>query len=285
MPRPAGWADLQAVYELAATVETRLFGAPQLELVHLRGAWERPSFEVGRDHWIATDGARVVGYADVDGDDQVFLLLDGADGSALLRLVETRATERGSRALQAVVSGSDGAACRTFEAGGYEAAREVWRMTIELDQEPGPPHLPDGVSVRAYDPESDAPAVHRLLEEAFAESQETIPAFEDWRAWMTGDPSFEPAVWFLAEANGRLAGVALCWREGFVKDLAVHPSWRRRGLGRALLLHVLREFRSRGVRAVALKVDSDNPTGAIRLYERAGMTSDRRYRIYERRLS
>ena len=125
----------------------------------------------------------------------------------------------------------------------------------------------------------------RSLEEAFAGNQETIPAFEDWRARMTGDPSFEPAVWFLAEAGDGLAGVSLCWPEGFVKDLAVHPAWRRRGLGEALLRQALGELFHRGVRVVALKVDSGNPTGAIRLYERVGMRVDRRYRIYERRLS
>ena len=157
-------------------------------------------------------------------------------------------------------------------------------MAIELWREPPPPRWPEGASVRTYDPARDARAVHRLLEEAFAGSHEPISAFEDWRAWMTGDPSFEPAVWFLAETGGGLAGIALCWKEGFVKDLAVHPAWRRRGLGEALLRQAFGEFFRRGVRVVALKADSGNPTGAIRLYERVGMSVDRRYRVYERRL-
>ena len=55
-----------------------------------------------------------------------------------------------------------------------------------------------------------------------------------------------------------------------MKDLVVHETWRRRGLGEALLLHVFATFRARGAEAVELKVQSDN-TGAVRLYERAGM--------------
>ena len=62
-----------------------------------------------------------------------------------------------------------------------------------------------------------------------------------------------------------------------MKDLAVRPSWRGRGLGEALLRAAFAEFRRRGVATVGLKVDADNPTGAVRLYERVGMTRDRTY--------
>ena len=87
---------------------------------------------------------------------------------------------------------------------------------------------------------------------------------------MTSDAEFDPRLWFLAETDGELAGVALCWTSGFVKDLAVHESWRRRGLGEALLRHVLATFRARGARVTELKVESDNAR-AVRLYERLGM--------------
>jgi ribosomal protein S18 acetylase RimI-like enzyme len=51
----------------------------------------------------------------------------------------------------------------------------------------------------------------------------------------------------------------------------VRKPWRRRGLGLALLQHAFTEFWRRGERTVALGVDAENPTGATRLYERAGM--------------
>jgi ribosomal protein S18 acetylase RimI-like enzyme len=88
---------------------------------------------------------------------------------------------------------------------------------------------------------------------------------------MTSDTEFDPQLWFLAEAEGgSLAGAALCWTSEFLKDLVVHESWRGRRLGAALVHHVLGEFRRRGARAVELKVESDNPSGAQRLYERLG---------------
>ena len=57
------------------------------------------------------------------------------------------------------------------------------------------------------------------------------------------------------------------------------------GLGEGLLRAVFAEFARRGVARVRLKVDAGNPTGAVRLYRRAGMDELRRYAVYARRPS
>jgi ribosomal protein S18 acetylase RimI-like enzyme len=118
--------------------------------------------------------------------------------------------------------------------------------------------------------------------EAFAGSDERVAPFDEWLPWVTGDPSYDPALVFVAVAGDAVAGVAQCWTEGFVKDLAVRPAFRGRGLGEALLHAVFAEFARRGVREVRLKVDADNPTGAVRLYERVGMRELRRHAVYAR---
>lgn len=286
--RAARWSDLQDVYALAADLGTRLFGAPELALEHLRGDWERGGFELGHDAWVAGEAGALVGYASLAGGEEATLWLAAGSaaehaGPALLRLVQTRAAD-GARKLVAIVPLADTPACAALEAEGYRKTREVWRMEIELREEPAAPVWPGGVSVRAYEPHADAPAVHALLVDAFAANAETISTFDDWLPWMTGDASFDPAVWFLAESKGRLAGVALCWNDGFVKDLAVSPAERRRGLGEALLRHAFCEFFRRGVASVSLKVDADNPTGATRLYQRVGMRTGRRYGVYTKSL-
>jgi ribosomal protein S18 acetylase RimI-like enzyme len=53
--------------------------------------------------------------------------------------------------------------------------------------------------------------------------------------------------------------------------LVVHPLARRRGIATALLSRVFWEFRRRGVKHVDLKVQVDNPTGALRVYKALGM--------------
>jgi ribosomal protein S18 acetylase RimI-like enzyme len=143
-------------------------------------------------------------------------------------------------------------------------------MRRTLENDPPTPAWPNGIGVRSFRPE-DAPAVHALLEHAYRGGGGSVDPFETWLPAMTSDAEFDPELWFLAEAEGgSLAGAALCWTSAFLKDLVVHESWRGRGLGAALVYHVLGEFRRREAAAVELKVESDNPSGAQRLYERLG---------------
>ena len=62
--------------------------------------------------------------------------------------------------------------------------------------------------------------------------------------------------------------------------LAGRRPWRTRGLGTARLLHSVRERRGHGGARAALSVDGENLTGAVRLYEQAGMHVARREAIY-----
>ena len=59
---------------------------------------------------------------------------------------------------------------------------------------------------------------------------------------------------------------------------------RGRGVGRALLEHGFALLAARGVERIQLNVDSQNATGATRLYERAGMTIRRSFDCYEKAL-
>jgi len=71
---------------------------------------------------------------------------------------------------------------------------------------------------------------------------------------------------------------------GYVASLAVLPSHRGCGLGRALLLHSFAEFYAMGKRGAALAVDADSLTGATRLYESVGMRPHTRYAMWEKEL-
>jgi mycothiol synthase len=69
-----------------------------------------------------------------------------------------------------------------------------------------------------------------------------------------------------------------------VNTLAVRDEWRRRDWDSRSCGMCLACFWDRGERRVGLGVDSDNPTGARRLYERAGMRSVWQADVYEKRL-
>jgi ribosomal-protein-alanine N-acetyltransferase len=60
-------------------------------------------------------------------------------------------------------------------------------------------------------------------------------------------------------------------------SLAVHPGWRRAGLGRALLRGAIERARRVGACWIALEVDAAN-SGAVGLYRREGFGTTRRFR-------
>ena len=66
--------------------------------------------------------------------------------------------------------------------------------------------------------------------------------------------------------------------------IGVRPAWRRRGIAEALLETSFAEFFRRGERRVALGVDAESPTGATRLYEKAGMRVFWEAVVYEKEL-
>lgn len=76
----------------------------------------------------------------------------------------------------------------------------------------------------------------------------------------------------VAQGEGEVVGYAAVWfaaDEGELGDIAVHPEWRRRGIGRRLVGAVLDEARRRGAQQVFLQVRESNGA-ALRLYESAG---------------
>ena len=98
--------------------------------------------------------------------------------------------------------------------------------------------------------------------------------FEEWVEHRVQAPDFDPTLWFIVrdgdEIAAALRGEPDRGGAGWVGAIGVRKPWRKRGLGLALLLHAFGEFYRRGQPRIGLGVDAQNPTGATRLYERAG---------------
>src|SRR5207249_11889086 len=141
--------------------------------------------------------------------------------------------------------------------------RQTLRMRIDLGAGVDTPAWPDGIATRALEPAADGRAVHALVQAAFADVEGWTPRpFEQWATFTLERAGFDPGLCVLAVgAGGELAGVALNQRftddgggEGFVQYLAVERAWRRRGLGRALLLASFGRMAAAGVPAARLYV-------------------------------
>lgn len=71
---------------------------------------------------------------------------------------------------------------------------------------------------------------------------------------------------------------------GWVQQVGVRRPWRGRGIGLALLHTVFGELYKLAVPHVGLEVDAQNPSGALRLYERAGMHVQERFTEFRKEL-
>ena len=72
---------------------------------------------------------------------------------------------------------------------------------------------------------------------------------------------------------------------GYTEFISVGRPWRRRGLAQALILRSLRILKEQGMTEAALNVDTENISGALRLYERCGFHPVRSGAVYRKPLS
>src|SRR3954447_20027714 len=169
-----------------------------LAAAYVRSDWDVPSFDLGRDAWIAEDGGRVVGYAAVTAGDRLAHVADDPGAAdALLAAAIARARKLGFSRLRI---GGESDLVRRHP---FELETETLAMWRALAGSISPPRRPPRGAVRTFEP-ADGAAVHRLLDDAYrAWDSRYVPiAHDDWLRWMTGDIDFDPTVWWLAKRDG-----------------------------------------------------------------------------------
>jgi mycothiol synthase len=234
---------------------------------------------------LARQGGQLAGYGHLDLTDPV----SGPSGEMLidprfrrrglgLALVRALIAEAGPSDLRLWAHGDLPAATRLAAAAGFERTRSLWQMRRSLTSQIDHPKLAEGITVRTFEVGRDEDAWIELNHKAFASHPEQGGWTRSDLDLREREPWFDPAGFFLAERDGRLAGFH--WTKvhdaaggaiGEVYVVGVDPGERGTGLGRALTLTGLRYLRGRGLFQVLLYVDGDN-TAAIRLYESLGFT-------------
>jgi len=305
--RAARWADINAVADLTLAVCTA-DGDPTVatSVEDLQRYWSEPGFNLETETWVVeTSDGRIVGYEELydrhahaafEGDGYVHPDFNGQGiGTTLLRALEARALEVMKLAepdvrvyLRNGMGIKDSRARELHENEGYRPIRFSWRMEVTLDAPPPAPQWPKGIELRPFAAEEHARIVHEAVQEAFRDHWGHTPMpFENWKNYTLLRESFDPTLWVIAWDGDQVAGVSLNRYRmgiGWVGSLGVRRAWRRQGLGLALLQHSFGEFYRRGTRTIGLGVDAENPTGATRLYQKAGMSVASEYVIYEKEL-
>ena len=312
---PAGYTlramrveDKDAAVAVEEASEVATDGMPDPAMMDgVQLTWSQPGFDPGRDAWVvvAPDG-QVVGFAHLGPVDRHHLYSHGyvhpehtgrGIGSLLVSLIDARAEQRlsstgdgddsaGRVTLQQWLSARNPAAHALFRQHGYAVVRHMWGMTIDMPEEPEAPIWPDGVIVRSCDGEDDLRMCHSVMEDAFRDHWQHEPqTFDQFKTRMVDVPTFDPSLWFIAFNGTMPIGTAQCELlpdRGWITTVGVLRRWRGQGIALALLRHAFDEFYRRGMRRAGLGVDSQNPTGATRVYERAGMRVERQYDVYEK---
>lgn len=304
--RPVQWADLKPVAQLILDVCTADGDASvAVTPAELEREWKSPGFELERNAWVVeTSEGQIVGYeefndrhahASLMGDGYVHPDFHGRGiGTAMLRALEVRAREEMKLAepdLRVFVRNGmmigDTVSRQMHENEGYRAIRFGWHMEINLDESPHTPVWPEGIELRPFIREQHDHALFEAHEEAFSDHWGHTPG--TYERWQHRYKDFDTSLWYIAwdVRSGQIAGYSLCryrMGTGWVGTLGVRRPWRKRGLGEALLLHSFGEFYKRGMKTIGLGVDAENPTGATRLYKKAGMHIAAEYVTYEKEL-
>lgn len=183
---------------------------------------------------------------------------------------------------------------RMLEREGYQAIRyfhDVIRPS--LDDIPDEP-LPEGLELRPASPDH-CRAVWASVDEASQDEWGYArPTEEDYQAWLE-NKRFQPHLWQIAwdVATEQVAGHVLTFidheenrkfnrKRGYTEGIGVGRTWRRRGLARALIARSLLAQKAAGMSESALSADTENASGATRLYEACGFRAVRRDAIYRK---
>jgi mycothiol synthase len=292
--RPARIEDLDAAVAMLNEHSRRLHGVDDVTASDLRQYWESPDVELGQDILLAEKDGSVVGYGDIgEHGDHVWLDVRATDDESLpellLAIEKVAVAKKPDAKLMGYTSADDAPLRDLFASSGYEVVRHSYRMGIALDGTPPPPEWPDGISVRTMR-DGEERRFYDSHNACFAGTWMFHPEpYETWHHWFVADPSFDPSLWFVAEDGEDVAGIVIARKAehepglGWIRILGVLPAHRRRGVGQALLRHAFGEFARKGLDAVGLGVDAENPTGAVAVYERAGMHVERTNVLFEKR--
>lgn len=279
------WSELTAALAAADDTDETYSAADLAEEL------QEHNFDPARDSWAVWDGPIMVAFgqlrvAGVTQDGYVRASLDGGVhpdyrgrgvGRRLLDLMEPRALalaiERHPG--QPVGLGGSGqtqgsSARRLFEHRGYQPMRYFTSMRIDL-QAARIDH--PAVPVTPYSAERAEP-LRQAHNEAFSTHWgSTGHSPQEWQEFV-GSRAFRPSTTVLALDGDVVQGYTgtAQWEEGelYVAIVGTRVAARGRGLARACLQESLRLAQGGGYRSATLHVDSQNPTGAGRLYESVG---------------
>ncbi|MCD8490195.1 MAG: GNAT family N-acetyltransferase [Desertifilum sp.] len=179
---------------------------------------------------------------------------------------------------------------------GLRCDRYFYRMARSLLLPIPQPQLPQGFTLRAVRGESEIEAWVDLFNDSFIDHWNHHPlTVERWQPELRS-LHYRPELDLVAVADsGTLAAFCHCTiypehnqakgrKEGWIGELGTRRGFRRRGLGRAMLLAGMHQLKAVGMDTALLGVDTTNPSGALKLYESVGFSQVLTHHIFVKAL-
>lgn len=294
--RPATFADAEHVYALITEQNMLDYGSAMVTLNDLQKRWKNGDIQT--ETCVAVTDGELVGYAELRDGDSLFIYLADRNnvelGSRLLNILEEKATLQNTEAIElgTQVSEKNQALIQIFCTNGYTSNLSFFIMELKIDTTPAAPKWPAGVDVRTFVAGQDEQSTYQVDEEASQDKGYYHPLdFDGWARRMgLNSERFDPNLWFLAHHENNIVGVALNVKDqdtntAWVDHMGVRRAWRKKGIGKALLLHTFGELYRRNITHIMLSVDSKSLTNAPRLFKNVGMKPVQKYHIYKKTIT
>jgi mycothiol synthase len=178
---------------------------------------------------------------------------------------------------------------------GYEPVRHGYSMVRPSVADLPDAPLPRGLEIREVRPEQLRPIWDAATEAFRDEWGYREPTETDYERYLADPVMSDSSLWRVAWDGDEVAGQVRSYineeenekfgrLRGYTEHISVRRPWRRRGLARALIAASFPLLRARGMTEAALGVDTENVSGALRVYEGCGFRPVSRSTTYRKPL-
>ena len=180
---------------------------------------------------------------------------------------------------------------KILETQGFKPTRYFIAMSRTLEDIPEA-ELPEGIEARPVTEEL-ARKVWDASVEAFRDHWGYSEPDENEFKSFQSSKNFQPELWQAAWDGEEVVSSVQNYidhdynekfqrKRGWTESISTRREWRRRGIARALIVRSMHMHKARGMTEVALGVDTENPNGALKLYQSLGYEKERAGVIYRK---